>query len=286
MDVCGIYENIAILQTKVAQKFFVNHFTLFIMKNACYWAVMLTLSLAATTYPLFAQKPACLPQKRYENGQMTHQYRYDAAGNLQAMEEYKGDVLKSRGTSERIDAEGRILEARVLDELEKTETVLKYIRDAKGYVTTLEVWRGKDGQTPTLFRRNVYENDPKSAGVLSKITKYDGAGVFLGTTAIENLDANGSSKSVLTDAKGTVTQTEVWMRDDKQAPEQVTQAFTYQWAHNRTTQTITKADGTVDGSSYQYENAVYNEHGFLVSCTIRYTNGRTTQLKWEYACRQ
>jgi hypothetical protein len=79
-------------------------------------------------------KPICLVQKGYENDQLIHTFRYNAAGHIQESKEYKNGQLKWHRLIERADAEGRILEARSIDSIEKKIFVHKFSRDAAGYV--------------------------------------------------------------------------------------------------------------------------------------------------------
>ena len=61
-----------------------------------------------------------------------------------------------------------------------------------------------NGATPVFVERSVYENNPASPCVITKITRYDGSGNLKEVVSIECLDANGSSKSVVTDKAGKV----------------------------------------------------------------------------------
>jgi hypothetical protein len=135
-----------------------------------------------------------------------------------------------------------------------------------------------------LIERSVYENNPASANVITKITRYDGSGNLTQVTNVEYLDANGSSKSVTTDKDGVVTRTEILKRDDKNSGQQFVDAFPYQWIHNRIEYTITKADGTVDADSNKAENTIYNANGYPTSVTLRYADGRVSNFRWEYVC--
>lgn len=102
--------------------------------------------------------------------------------------------------------------------------------------------------------------------------------------SIECLDANGSSKSVVTDKAGKVIKTEVWKRDDKISGRQFVDAFPHQWIHNRIEYTVTNADGTLDPSSNKDENRVYNAQGYTSSVTTRYADGRVSNFRYEYEC--
>ena len=183
----------------------------------------------------------------------------------------------------RADAEGRILEARLVDSIEKKIFVNKFSRDAKGYVQTVERF-DMNGATPVFVERSVYENNPASPCVITKITRYDGSGNLVDVITVENLDANGSSKLVVTDKAGKVIKTEVWKRDDKISGRQFVDAFPYMWIHNRIEYTVTNADGTLDPSSNKDENRVYNAQGYTSSVTTRYTDGRVSNFRYEYDC--
>jgi len=227
--------------------------------------------------------PICRFQKIYENDQLIYTFRYNAAGFIQESKEYKNGQLKMHRLIERADAEGRILEARLIDSIEKKIFVNKFTRDAKGYVQTVERF-DMNGATPVLVERSVYENNPASPCVITKITRYDGDGNLKEVVNIECLDANGSTKSVTTDKAGKVTKTEVWKRDDKISSRQFVDAFPYQWIHNRIEFTLTNADGAVDPSSNKDESRVYNAQGYTTSLTTRYADGRVSNFRWEYVC--
>lgn len=228
-------------------------------------------------------KPICLVQKGYENDQLFYTTRFNAAGHIQESKEYKNGQLKWHRLIERADAEGRILEARSIDSIEKKIFVHKFSRDAKGYVQAVERF-DMNGAAPVLVERSVYENNPASPCVITKITKYDGSGNLKEVTSIECLDANGSSKSVTTDKAGNVTKTEVWKRDDKISGRQFVDAFPYQWIHNRIEYTVTNADGTLDPTSNKDENRVYNAQGYTTSVTARYADGHVSNFRYEYEC--
>jgi hypothetical protein len=229
-------------------------------------------------------KPICLVQKGYENDQLFYTTRFNAAGHLQESKEYnKNGQLKTHRLIVRADAEGRILEARLVDSIEKKIFVNKFTRDAAGYVLTRERFEVTNGAA-VLVERSVYENNPASPCVITKITNYDGSGNLVEVTNIENLDANGSSKSVITDKAGKVIKTEVWKRDDKISGRQFLDAFPYMWIHNRTEYTVTKADGTVDPNSNTSENRVLNAQGYTTSVTTRYADGRVLKFRYEYEC--
>ncbi len=256
------------------------------MKKLFFPATFFAIAMLATAwFPAPAPtKPACLAQKLYENGQLAASHRYNATGYIQETKEYKNGQVKWHVIIERTDAEGRILEIRAIDSLEKKQFLSKYSRDAAGFVQTAERFEVTDGAAPVLMGRSVYENNPASPSVITKITQYDGSGNLKSVNKIESLDANGSSKSVITDKDGKITRTEVWMRDNKNSSRQSTDAFAYQWLHNRIEHTITKADGTVDGNSYKCENLVYNAKGYPTSVTVRYSDGRVSNFSWEYVC--
>jgi hypothetical protein len=228
-------------------------------------------------------KPICLVQKGYENDQLFYTTRFNAAGHIQESKQYENGQLKTHRIIVRADAEGRILEARLVDSIEKKVFVNKFSRDAKGYVQTLERF-DMNGATPVLVERSVYENNPASPCVITKITRYDGSGNLKEVTTFECLDANGSSKSVTTDKAGKVTKTEVWKRDDKISGRQFVDALPYLWIHNRIEFTLTNADGAVDPSSNKDENRVYNAQGYTTSLTTRYADGRVSNFRWEYVC--
>ncbi len=135
-----------------------------------------------------------------------------------------------------------------------------------------------------LVERNVYENNPASPIVMTKMTKYDGSGNLVEVTNIENLDDNGSSKWVTANKDGKVIKTEIWKCNDKSATRQFVDAFPYLWRHRRTEYTVTMADGTVDASSNKDENPVYNAQGYITSVTTRYTDGRVSNFRYEYEC--
>jgi hypothetical protein len=230
-------------------------------------------------------KPICLVQKVFENDQLAFSFRFNAAGHLQESTEYKNGQVKLHRLIERADAEGRILEARLIDSIEKKVFVNKFTRDAAGYVQTLERFEVKDGAAPVLVARYVYENNPSAPIVITKITKYEGSGNLIEVTKIESSDANGSGKSVITDKDGKVIKTEVWKRDDKKSGRQFVDAFPYMWIHNRTEYTLTMADGTVDPSSNKDENRVVNAQGYTTSVTTRYADGRVSNFRMEHECR-
>ena len=229
-------------------------------------------------------QPTCLTPKVYENDQLASSHRYNAAGHVQESKFYNKGQLKWHRFIERADAEGRILEARLIDSIGKKTFINKFTRDAKGYVQTREHFEITEGAAPVLIERSVYENNPASANVITKITRYDGSGNLTQVTNVEYLDANGSSKWVTTDKDGVVTRTEIWKRDDKNSGQQFVDAFPYQWIHNRIEYTITKADGTVDADSYKAENTIYNANGYPTSVTLRYADGRVSNFRWEYVC--
>jgi len=229
-------------------------------------------------------KPICLVQKGYENDQLFYTTRFNAAGHLQESKEYKNGQLKTHRIIVRADAEGRILEARLVDSIEKKVFVNKFSRDAAGYVLTRERFEVTNGDVQVLVERSVYENNPASPCVITKITRYDGSGNLVDVTTMENLDANGSSKSVVTDKAGKVIKTEVWKRDDKISGRQFVDAFPYQWIHNRIEYTVTNADGTLDPSSNKDENRVYNAQGYTTSVTARYADGHVSNFRYEYEC--
>ena len=230
-------------------------------------------------------KPICLIQKGYENDQLFFSARYNAAGHVQESKTYKNGQLKWHRFIERADAEGRILEARLIDSIEKKVFINKFTRDAKGYVQTVERFEVTEGAAPVLIERSVYENNPAFANVITKITRYDGSGNLMEVTNIENLDANGSSKSVVTDKAGKVIKTEVWKRDDKISGRQFVDAFPYMWIHNRIEYSVTNADGTLDPTSNKDENRVLNAQGYTTSLTARYADGHVSNFRYEYECR-
>ncbi len=229
-------------------------------------------------------KSSCLAQKMYDKGKLVAEYRYNAAGYAQEVKEYKNDKVKWHRIAERTDAEGRVLEARIIDSIEKKQFTTKLSRDAAGFVQVVESFQVVDGAAPVLQSRSVYENNPTSPSVITKISRYDGSGNLTSVAKIENLDANGSSKSVVTDKDGKLKQTEKWTRDDKNSPRQAIEAFPYQWQHNRVEYTVTKADGTIDESSRKWENIVYNAQGYPTSVTVRRADGSASNLTWEYIC--
>ena len=263
------------------------------MRNLFFIAVLLCAAVnitSAQTAVVERPNPAptksiCLVQKGYENDQLSYSARYNAAGHVQESKTYKNGQLKWQRFIERADAEGRILEARLIDSIEKKVFINKFTRDAKGYVQTVERFEVTEGAAPVLIERSVYENNPAFANVITKITRYDGSGNLIEVTNIENLDANGSSKSVTTDKDGVVTKTEMWKRDDKISGRQFVDAFPYQWIHNRVEYTLTKADGTVDASSSKDDNRVLNAQGYTTSLTTRYADGRVSNFRYEYDCR-
>jgi hypothetical protein len=255
------------------------------MKNFFFIATLFavaTFVMAWLPAPIPA-KPACLVQKVYKNGQLDASCRYNAAGHLQETKEYENGQVKWHRIIT-TDAKGNILEARLIDSIEKKQFISKWSRDAAGFVQTAERFEVTGGAAPVLAGRSVYENNPASPSVITKITAYDGSGSLTSINNIENLDTNGSSKSVVTDKGGKVTKTEVWMRDDKNSFRQAIEAFPYQWRHNRIEHTITKADGTVDGNSYKSENLVYNTQGYMTNVTLRYADGRVSNYTYEYVC--
>ena len=263
------------------------------MRNLFFIAALLcaAVSIAAAQTAVGKQpnpvptKSICLVQKGYENDQLFYTTRFNAAGHIQESKEYKNGQLKTHRIIVRADAEGRILEARLIDSIEKKIFVDKFSRDARGYVQAAERFDMTNGAAPVLVARSVYENNPTSPCVITKITRYDGSGNLKEVTSIECLDANGSSKSVTTDKAGKVTKTEVWKRDDKISGRQFVDAFPYQWIHNRIEFTLTNADGAVDPSSNKDENRVYNAQGYTTSLTTRYADGRVSNFRYEYDCR-
>jgi hypothetical protein len=228
--------------------------------------------------------PICRFQKIYENDQLFYSVRYNTAGHVQESKEYKNGQLKTHRIIVRADAEGRILEARLVDSIEKKIFVNKFTRDAAGFVLTRERFEVTKGDVQVLVERSVYENNPASPCVITKITRYDGNGNLVDVTTMENLDAKGSSKSVVTDKAGKVTKTEVWKRDDKISGRQFVDAFPYQWIHNRIEYTVTNADGTLDPTSNKDENRVFNAQGYTTSVTVRYADGHVSNFRYEYEC--
>lgn len=243
--------------------------------------------LALNAQPVVTKKvDVCRMTKQFVNGQLAIEHHYDAQGRISGYSNFKEGVFKEKIAFHTPEKAMNIQEATVVDPQGKATFKFKQEVLPNGLVATYELISIDSTGKEMLERRHLYEYDETAACKLKKISVYNAMGKLLTTTAIEYTDAQCSSQSTVSDGEGKLLRTEMWTRDDKNNPEYIRAPMYYQHEHNRTAVEVKNADMTPDAKrTYSSENRVYNEYGYPVSVTVKYLDGRSDLITYEYLCK-